>query len=190
MAASRAEQRKHWPKGLYAPREGYFVYRSPLSKRNISLGKISEREAIGYATWANSQTAEAETAELVARVRKPHDFVDAKGLLEAQFITDKAMSFDRICGIYFLLLDAEIVYIGKSTSVMTRLANHKFQAEKEFNRVFVLECLPSALDRMERLYISKFSPKYNAARPPIGEKEKVWSESVRSLLGTGIHSMV
>ena len=48
MAQPRSPERAKWPRGLYAPREGYFVYRSPISKRNIALGKISEREAIGY----------------------------------------------------------------------------------------------------------------------------------------------
>lgn len=187
MSAKREKGREHWPKGLYEPRPGYYTYRSPVSKRSTTLGQMPEAEAIAYAKWANEHAERAQFEEKVGRLSKPHAEADERGLLEAGFITRRAMSFDRIVGVYFLLQDDEIVYVGQSTNIMTRLSNHKFEATKLFSRVFVMECPEAHLDRLERLYIDKFKPRYNSAMPKVSGAEAVWSENVRSMLGLAIH---
>lgn len=191
MAAKRAHShRQHWPRGLYETRPGYYTYRSPISRRTMALGAIPEAEAIAYAQWADKQAGAAEFEDKVGRVRAPHAQIDERGLLEPAFIAKKAMTFDRIVGVYFLLRDDTIVYVGQSTSIMTRLANHKIEGVKEFNRVFVVECPAGDLDRLERMYINKFKPIYNASQPAIDPKAPVWSENVRALLGDSLHSVI
>lgn len=186
MPAKRSDNRKHWPTGLYQTRPDYYVYRSPVSGRTMAIGKTTEREAIEYAQWANGQAEGAKLEDRVGRVSQPHARIDHHGLLEADFIAEKAMAFDRIAGIYFLLRDNDVVYVGRSTNIMVRLSHHRFEATKEFNRIFVIECPVAHMDRLERLYIDKFQPTYNAACPPVDGKA-AWSENVRSLLGAAIH---
>jgi hypothetical protein len=185
--AKRTAERANWPTGLYQIRGDYFIYRSPVSGRSMSLGKVPLAEAIAYAKWANEQAGDAKFEDKVGRVANPHAHIDGRGLLEPSFIAAKAMSFDRIAGIYFLLRDDQIVYVGRSTNIMVRLSNHRFEATKEFNRVFVVECPVANMDRMERMYIDKFKPIYNESCPPVEAGAPVWSENIRALLGAAIH---
>ena len=71
----------------------------------------------------------------------------------------------RYCGIYFLIEDNEIVYIGKSIDVKKRLKQHADYSEKLFNRIFFVQCDKNELNKLEAYYILKFRPKYNIAIP-------------------------
>ena len=68
-------------------------------------------------------------------------------------------------GIYFLLQDDDIVYVGQSrTTILSRLAHHL--TDKRFNRVTVLQ-YPSDydFDTEEAEYIWQLQPKYNQKIP-------------------------
>jgi excisionase family DNA binding protein len=64
------------------------------------------------------------------------------------------------CGIYFLICDGQIVYVGKSINVVARIAQHA--AEKTFDSWAWVACAKSRLDRTERAYIDALMPKLNA----------------------------
>lgn len=51
-AAKRNAHRRGWPRGLYEPREGYYVWRSP-DGRTIPIGRLSLRGAQAQAVAAN-----------------------------------------------------------------------------------------------------------------------------------------
>ena len=68
--------------------------------------------------------------------------------------------------VYFLLHDMEIVYIGQTTHLPTRLQSH--QKDKEFNRSFYIEIPESDLLRVESALIKAFAPKLNGKH---GERE-------------------
>lgn len=189
MATPRRTDRENWPKNMYEPRPGYFVYRSPMSGRTISIGRHSVNEAIEVVNYFNKQAEEITEGDDMQRLARANSVVDRRGLLDASFITKKAMVFDSICGVYFLLKDDTIVYVGKSIAIMTRMCRHASEQRKDFNRVFVLECPQASMDRLERLYIEKFKPIYNASTPPIGEDATAWRTTVRDLLGDSIHSI-
>lgn len=75
------------------------------------------------------------------------------------------------CGIYFLIDCDEVVYVGQSVDIRSRLEQHsnagmaKGTKEKNFNRFFFVNCQREELDRLEAYYILKFRPKYNIAIP-------------------------
>jgi hypothetical protein len=187
VVARRTQARAGWPRGLYETRPDYYIYRSPISGRTVALGKIDLAEAKAYAALQNRTSDDAKFEELVQRVRRPHDSIDSRGLFTAEHIAKKAMVFDRICGVYFLLKDDEIVYIGQSISVLTRLGEHKRDITKEFNRVYVIECPVGSLSRFEAMYIDKFKPKHNASVPTIDATAPLWEHSIRAILGDSIH---
>lgn len=189
MANPRRSDRESWPKNMYEPRPGYYVYRSPMSGRTIAIGRHSVQDAIGVVKYFNKQAEQINEGDDMQRLALANSVTDRRGLLDASFITKKAMVFDSICGVYFLLKDDTIVYVGKSSAIMTRMCKHASEQRKDFNRVFVLECPPASMDRLERLYIDKFKPIYNAAIPPIGEDAMAWRATVRDLLGDSIHSI-
>lgn len=65
-------------------------------------------------------------------------------------------------GIYFLLDVAEIVYVGQSENVRSRILQHIDDDVKYFNRIYVLR-VPDKIQRdmQEALHIFFYSPKYN-----------------------------
>lgn len=60
-------------------------------------------------------------------------------------------------GVYFLLHEEEVVYVGQSTSPGSRIAQHT--KDKIFDRVLLIPT--NDLDNVEAKYIKKFQPKYN-----------------------------
>ncbi|QJR79660.1 hypothetical protein CA267_002020 [Alteromonas pelagimontana] len=64
-------------------------------------------------------------------------------------------------GVYFLLQDDEVVYVGQGTSVLTRIGNHIADPEKEFNGYCFIECEPESMNLLESVYIHLFAPKHN-----------------------------
>lgn len=69
------------------------------------------------------------------------------------------MSIPVQSGIYFLIREGVIVYVGKSGNVYRRVSDHT--KTKEFDRISVIECSAESLDALERVYIKKFKPVLN-----------------------------
>lgn len=67
-------------------------------------------------------------------------------------------------GVYFLLQDDEIVYVGSSTNVNSRLATHIGEKRKQFNKIFFFKT--ANYIQLEKEYIKKFNPKYNIIHNP------------------------
>lgn len=64
----------------------------------------------------------------------------------------------RVCGIYFLIKNDEIVYIGQSVNIFGRLQGH---SDKDYDSVAFVACPKSQLDILETLYILNYQPKLN-----------------------------
>lgn len=71
----------------------------------------------------------------------------------------------RMCGIYFLINDGEIVYVGQSVNVFSRVSSHA-QAGKQFTSVKFLPCEPEKMNEIEGLLIRLLSPKLNGNDGP------------------------
>ena len=69
----------------------------------------------------------------------------------------------RVCGVYFLLLGQEVVYIGQSRDIVARVHRHLDEHIKDFDRVLYLPCPPDLLDYFESRLIRVMRPRYNIA---------------------------
>jgi hypothetical protein len=69
----------------------------------------------------------------------------------------------RICGVYFLLLAEEVVYVGQSRNIVARIHQHIDDLVKDFDRVLYLPCPPGLLDYFESRLIKVMRPRYNVA---------------------------
>lgn len=87
-------------------------------------------------------------------------FDPAKLLGEAQIVS-RAVEFSPVCGVYFLVKDARVVYVGQSTNVWRRVSDHKDRQEIEFQSVTVLEMPLEKLLEEEAKYIYKLKPPRN-----------------------------
>lgn len=79
-------------------------------------------------------------------------------------------------GIYFLIKNSEIVYVGQSVDVYSRMACHR--REKEFDRFHIIPCEKEHLLEIEAKYIAKFNPKLNV----LGRSDRMTIEEIESCL--------
>lgn len=64
-----------------------------------------------------------------------------------------------ISAVYFLMQAGEVVYVGRTRNLASRLAEH--YRMKDFDDVFYLPTNPKLLNRRERKYIRMLHPKLN-----------------------------
>lgn len=57
-ARPRIRKRAHWPPGLHESRPGYYVWRNPITKKNITLGYMPIEQAIFEVAEANAKIQE------------------------------------------------------------------------------------------------------------------------------------
>lgn len=75
-------------------------------------------------------------------------------------IVESSLRYGTGVGIYFLLMEKEVVYVGQTTNLLARL--HKHQRDgKIFDAVSFIQCGESHLDNLEAMYIDAFLPEYN-----------------------------
>ena len=101
-----------------------------------------------------------------------------KGLVEESDLRNKNKYFSRkplnedakiypvdtgMIGIYFLIKNNVIIYIGKSTNVMNRISQHKY--EKDFSSYAIIECDENEMSYLEADMIAKYQPEYNKSFP-------------------------
>lgn len=115
--------------------------------------------------WADSveeRIIREHSAAQIEAYRNEHDFVppiDTKTSLDFDAIYASAQRVRQITGIYFLFADNELVYVGQSMDVLGRISQH--HGCKPFDRLAIIECHRSELDRIESHYINKFRPRMN-----------------------------
>lgn len=100
------------------------------------------------------------------------DVYAAKRLLSADIIS-MSVPAERVSGIYFLIQNSEIVYIGKSVDAAGRLVSHIHGKKVKFDRLFFMRVATSKLDEVERHYISTFNPGLNRTFRTEPEKERL-----------------
>lgn len=81
------------------------------------------------------------------------------------------------CGIYALVRDGVVVYVGQSKRMLSRISAHKSNWGRKsmpawmpvslrgvlFDEVHVLPCRVEDLDQLERALINLYKPRYNIA---------------------------
>jgi hypothetical protein len=81
-----------------------------------------------------------------------------KSLLSFEDIVKAALPWKRACGIYFLVQDTEVIYVGQSVNIYSRISQHM---DKRFDRYAFVPCEAELLDKLESLYIHTLRPKLN-----------------------------
>jgi len=76
-------------------------------------------------------------------------------------VIGRARIMERLCGVYFLIDGDEIVYVGQSTNIHSRIAQHN---DKKFDKFTFVECEQSALNMVESIFIHTYRPKLNLVR--------------------------
>lgn len=80
-------------------------------------------------------------------------------LLRENEIVEHAVPIDTACGVYFLICEKKVVYVGQSTNVFSRIFTHI--QTKVFDSYVYMPCEKDMLDKLESLYIHFLSPSLN-----------------------------
>lgn len=69
------------------------------------------------------------------------------------------------CGVYFLIRDSDIVYVGQSKNCPSRIETHIRDKGKVFDSYTFVTTARENLDFLESWYIHTFNPEYNKNAP-------------------------
>lgn len=84
-----------------------------------------------------------------------------KTLLREEQIIASSLPWDAASGIYFLVKDKRVVYVGQSVNVFARIPTHR---DKDFDSYAYIPCSRSTLNRLESLYIHLLQPPLNGSQ--------------------------
>lgn len=86
-----------------------------------------------------------------------------------------------VCGIYFLIDQGEIVYVGQSVDVFKRIREHRQEGYKKWDRFSMIPVREEKLTEVETWYIQHFRPRYNKTRQqPRPSEAKVHNVRVKT----------
>jgi hypothetical protein len=83
-------------------------------------------------------------------------------------------------GIYFLMQNITVVYVGQSVDVFQRVRTHVVEGAKTFNNVYFYPVPFGNLNVIEREFIKEFKPRYNIAGKPT-TKEDMYRPALRAV---------
>ncbi len=75
-------------------------------------------------------------------------------------IADAAFPCESTTGVYFLVKDLEVVYVGQTTNFLYRLYRHQ-QSGRTFDSFAFIPCREEDLDGLESAYIAALQPRQN-----------------------------
>lgn len=118
----------------------------------------TQREA---SAWAYSREASIKNQDELRRnfEEKFYGVSFDKDMSEEKLMTAK-VPVCNFCGVYFLLDNNKIVYIGKSTNIISRIAEHAKKG-RTFSHYYAMPCSAEGLDDLEKEMIRRFMPEQN-----------------------------
>lgn len=132
---------------------------SAINKYNLEVEKI-----VKYGKRAMELTNTPLPMQLlnIPAIKK-----SVKGVKEIHaIVNDTATEIGSIsyhaCGIYFLLRQDKIVYIGQSVDCFSRVLTHTRDASKDFNRACYFPVSRDELNNIEETLIALFKPEHNS----------------------------
>lgn len=128
------------------------------------------RKSATFATKAEAQewslAEEPKLRDLVRREgysrsvpKSRRQSVQLMKLLSSEDIISRSELVSMSSGVYFLIKDGIVVYVGQSIDVFARLATHR--RDKKFDRVTIIWCPPEILLKLEAKYIARLRPELN-----------------------------
>lgn len=131
-------------------------------RANIQAKKESRHAATQRIDKLSKQVSDLEQRIAALRRMETMHLVSAaltgKALLFEQEIAESAKPWSNASGVYFLLDGNEVVYVGQSVNVYSRISQHK---DKLFDRYAYVPCRVESLDALESLYIHFLRPRLN-----------------------------
>jgi hypothetical protein len=132
-------------------------------KANREKREAVRAQAQQYADGLGEKIAELENKLLLLQTMETMNTVScklqSKTLIKREDIVKASISWQQLIGVYFLIDKDEVVYVGQSVNIYSRIGQHSY---KKFDRYAFIPCEASSLNTLESLYIHFLQPKLNA----------------------------
>ena len=133
----------------------------------------TEKEYSNFKNWIESKRGytnikffkkKLENTDSIKLEVKKSNLTKKESLKKYLITNKKEISFFKF--IYCLICDDEVVYVGKTISIQSRIFTHKKEGLKKFDSFSIVAQLPneisdSELLKIEEKYIKLLKPKYN-----------------------------
>jgi len=152
------------PMALKTPEERRAIAQKSHATRRANKEKLEQekRKALIYADGLKIKiiAMEAKLAALChsEKMNVVSSALTNKALLTADEILKLAIPWEQVVGVYFLVKDEEVIYVGQSVNIYSRLSEHR---HKQFDKYAFVPCDVDLLDKLESLYIHVLKPKLN-----------------------------
>ena len=182
MGRTRSPTKIGFPDRMYE-RNGYFSWRHPVTREEWGLGRDRE-SAIVQAREANARIEEKHPrlrlvnkiddglnpnempvghySQEFASIESPFSHLRLFPLDRLRRYHDQSLPCDEV-GIYFLWADEDLLYIGQSRKIESRVANHRAVKRIPFTKFSFIRCGNDERLLLERMYIYLYKPRYNKA---------------------------
>jgi hypothetical protein len=115
-----------------------------------------DREALDSARPSQQQTTKLEISpkklEISTAKRRSSEFMTSDEILA------HSADMDKSSGVYFLIREGRIIYVGQSRNVYARIGAHR---DKSFDRITIFLCDLKDLLMIEAAYIKALQPELN-----------------------------
>lgn len=136
-------------------------YMHVIRNKNGSARYYYGKEAIPLGSDLETAIRISEEMNLLSRSKEQIERTTGCELLSLAGIVGRSFSWGGLCGVYFLFLQKQVVYVGQSINIFRRLGQHAEKGAIQFDAVSWIECGREELGRLERAYIHLFNPPLN-----------------------------
>lgn len=130
-----------------------------------NLFRLVQAEKVAALAYAGKLKQEIERLEIKFQAMKNAEVVNDvfgsltdKTLLREEQIVEKSAPMNMVSGVYFLIRDNKVIYVGQSVNVFARMSQHSF---KNADRYAYIPCDVKDLNVLESLYIHCLQPEGN-----------------------------
>lgn len=132
----------------------------------------TEAEAIDWVNWRKGLAKESNTQKAILdRIKfeksKLLSFIPKRVLLamnsvplSVEEIIGASIPLGTQVGIYFLIRNDEVIYVGQSIDILNRVSKHRREG-KVFDSYSFIECAKENLNLLESTYITALIPELN-----------------------------
>ena len=132
-----------------------------VRRKNITAYKTFPSKSRAQ-QWAAQLEREGtpEDGVLLSRIPLKLKLLLGRADYSPEDIVAAGMPVSRQTGVYFLIRDSEIIYVGKTTDLYNRLRRHVHDGRR-FDHYNFLPCPPEQLNELEAAYIARILPREN-----------------------------
>ena len=143
IARARAETCKVTRVGKDQVMHDYTVHKNKIVELKVEIAELENRKARTTHTLSLDECSNRVTSRDM--------------LLEEEIVAHSS-GYEFACGVYFLVHEGAVIYVGQSVNVYASIYTHKQEGHKSFDSFTFIPCEKEELDILESLYIHALCP--------------------------------